>query len=724
METPPRLALAAESRLGWLVLVASVLVQVPFLNRGLSYVDEGSILAIAESLRAGATLYRDRVTFIAPLVYELTALLHRIFGPHILVSRLFAAAVFTACTMLVYWILRKLVSTRAAFVGALAFLAVKPLAFPLWTIINYSQVAMLFTLASMAAVLRFIATRRHRWLVAAGLGVGLTLVTKQNAGVVLGAALAATMVMDAWRRRATTAGLVAHGAALLAGSVPPILATVAYYAARGALGQVIDHAVVGLKDYAPQYNVWLPGFEIWSLRPELYGTVIFAYFPTPLWHLSWEGMVDLRALPLFAPCEIMIRIAYLGPFAAIAFCAYEAVRTARDDAPEQWSALVHVVVVAALSFASMLYRADWAHLMNVYPPLLIVAIVALDRAATTAAARFASAAVVGAWMLAGVLMAVAIVAVYRVPVETPRGRLLGPAFEAQDANGVLAHVASLPRDTRVAFLRGEPLYYFLTGRPMPTSFDLVMPAYLRPGDDARIARELGSVDEIIYNPKLMATIPGAITDYAPATAALLWRDFRVETILSPTAFVLRHRDAPSQPEVTVVDLWKEFDHVRPEVKRGDRVMRLPTDIERQVTRTSWMVFRVIGTLVLDRGTSVCFSLPHRAAAGEAIAAIPMLHPERWIPGERDVIPEERDFWTRAVTFDVTVQERRGPATTIFSEDRRPEEIPQPVSIDLTPFAGKTVDIRFCATAQPNTPGKAYVPAGWAEPRIVRAAAAE
>jgi hypothetical protein len=51
--------------------------------------------------------------------------------------------------------------------------------------------------------------------------------------------------------------------------------------------------------------------------------------------------------------------------------------------------LVHIVTVA-LSFASMLYRADWAYLMNVYPPLLIVSIVALHRASVTVAARRAA----------------------------------------------------------------------------------------------------------------------------------------------------------------------------------------------------------------------------------------------------------------------------------------------------------------------------------------------
>ena len=710
-----------HDRWGWFVLVASMVIQIPFLNRGISYVDEGSILAIAESLRAGATLYRDRVTFIAPLVYELTGLLHRLFGPNILVSRLCAAAVFTACTMLVYRILRSMAGARWALVGAVAFLAVKPLAFPLWTILNYSQLAMLFTLAAMGAVLRFIAHGRLRWLVVAGLAVGCTLVTKQNAGVALGAAIAATMILHTWRHDAPAGRLVVYGAALLAGTLPPLLALIAFYAAHGALGEVIDQTVIGLRDYGPQYNVWLPGFEIWSLRPDLYGSVMFAYFPTPLWHLSWEGTVNLQALPIFAPCELMIRIAYLGPVAAIAFCAYEAVRTVRDEAgAAQWSALVHIVVTAALSFASMLYRADWAHLMNVYPPLLIVSIVALHRASVTVAARRAALGLVGAWVLAGVLMAAVIFKVYSVPVATPHGQLLAPSFEAQDAKRVLAYVAALPPETRVAFLREEPLYYYLTDRPMPTAFDLVMPAYLRPGSDARLARELRDVDEIIYNPKLMATIPGVITDYAAETAAMLRQNFRVAMVLSPTAFILRHREAVPRPEVTVVDLWSEFDRLRPEVRKGDRQMELPRDIQQQVTRTSWIVFRVVGTLIRDRGIPVCFSVSHRPAPGEAISTIPMLDPERWVPGERDIIPEQRDRWTRAVTFEVTVHSRDMPATTIFSEERRPQEIPAPVRIDLEPFVGRTVDLRFCATAQPNTPGAAYVAAGWAEPRIVRA----
>ena len=46
--------------------ISSLLIQLPFLDRALSPIDEGSMLAIAESLSGGEVLYRDRATFISP----------------------------------------------------------------------------------------------------------------------------------------------------------------------------------------------------------------------------------------------------------------------------------------------------------------------------------------------------------------------------------------------------------------------------------------------------------------------------------------------------------------------------------------------------------------------------------------------------------------------------------------------------------------------------------
>ena len=173
---------ARDRRTAAALALVAILVQIPFLERGISFYDEGSILAIADGLRSGETLYHDRVTTIAPLTFELMGALFGLFGPSFLVGRLLLALVFALCAVLVHQILREFVSARWALCGALSFLVLKWVAFPYWTEVNYAQLAMLFVLASVWMLLRFLPAHSLAWLAAAGFCVGLTLVTKQNIG--------------------------------------------------------------------------------------------------------------------------------------------------------------------------------------------------------------------------------------------------------------------------------------------------------------------------------------------------------------------------------------------------------------------------------------------------------------------------------------------------------------------------------------------------------------
>ena len=65
---------------------------------------------------------------------------------HIMIGRVLQALIFIGCGLAIYRIMRDLASARAAWLGAIAFMAIKGHAFPFWTLINYSQLAMLITL--------------------------------------------------------------------------------------------------------------------------------------------------------------------------------------------------------------------------------------------------------------------------------------------------------------------------------------------------------------------------------------------------------------------------------------------------------------------------------------------------------------------------------------------------------------------------------------------------
>ena len=155
-----------------LIGAGTLVVQIPLLNRGFSPLDEGSLLAIARSLSEGEVLYRDRYTFIGPLGYEWMRLLMDAFGSSLLVGRIFQALVFTLTALVVYRILREFCSVGWSSLGAIACLPLKLLAFPLWTVPNYSQLAMLTSLVAVCAGLRFFATQGGAWLAACGVAIG------------------------------------------------------------------------------------------------------------------------------------------------------------------------------------------------------------------------------------------------------------------------------------------------------------------------------------------------------------------------------------------------------------------------------------------------------------------------------------------------------------------------------------------------------------------------
>jgi len=698
--------------------LVSLVVQIPFLNRGISFYDEGSILAIADGLRHGEALYRDRVTLLPPLTYELMRVLFDLFGPSLLVGRILQAIVFTLCTLLVHAILRDFVAPRWAVFGALAFLPVKALAFPFWTVVNYSQIAMLFWLAAVLALLRFLPAHRLRWLAAAGCGVGLTLITKQNLGVFLGVTLAAVVAVDALRDgEQFVRRLITRAAVMLGGALPPLALVVLVYARRGTLVDLIDRVVVGLL-----YVRQLPIVSVpWIYGSGDFGSVVLTYFPAAMFHLAFEHHFPVLMAPVFLLLGFAVKAVYFAPLLALAagfVLLWRGLRARRSRA--EWSALVLIVVFAATAYASMLYRADWTHLMNVLPPLLILCVVMLERCA--AHVRWGIRAAIGAgalWLAFGIMATAAVFVAYQVPVDTPRGRLFVPFFEADSTRRLLAYLDDQPREARIVFLRSEPLFYFLSGRRIPILFDLVMPALLSPGDDARISGELAAVDQVIYNPKVLNSLPNPITEYAPETARTLSSNFHLTQVISPTALALKPWRAPAPSDVTVVDLWDNFGDLRLEWRSAPQLAPQPADPPHRAERISWMMYRVVASIVYERDVWSCFAVSHTVRSGEAIATTPMLDPLTWAPtpGDPGFKPE-----TTGAAFEIAIGEPSTAGETVYTGERALGTPPEPIRVPLDAFAGRQVEIRFCAAAAPGSrPGPVYAPAGWAEPRIVRAA---
>lgn len=706
-ETPRPVAerpLRTTATVAVLALV-SLVVQLPFLGRGMSLLDEGSILAIADAMASSEQLYVDRVTPLAPLTYELLAALFRLFGTSLEVARALQALAFSGCVLLTFAILRPLAGPRGALAGAVALLALKPLGFPLWTIVNYSQLAMLFCLAALFSLVLHTERGRRGALLGAGFFVGLTVVTKQNLGALIAAVIALGATADIarrdprWRPVAETWGSLALGGAV------PVAATALLFAARGNLEALFQRAIVGLTYLADPYFVPLPGLSPWAFDVEALGPRLFAYFPSPLFDLAIEGALDLHTWPFWLLAEIAVKLAFYLPVGIVlAGFAFLGRDLRRGGTPALSIPLLALVLFAALSYASMLYRADWTHLTNIYPAVILLAVALAARGGGShPLARGLARAAFVLWMLAGAALTFAVLYAYQAPLATPRGQLRALPSQALHGRILLAWLAEQPREPGVAILRTDPLYYFLADRRPPLPFDLLVPGYLTPEDDLRTAERIARLDRVVYNPKQIPTMPMPITEYAPATSAVLARLFRAERPLSGSAIVLA-RAAASSSDAVVRDLWAE-------VQRSDEPA--PGGGPAHLHPTSWLFYRVLAAS-LGRNGRACATFVHRAQPDHELAFLPMLDPAAWAliaPG------------SLGARFEVSVSRAPGEAQPLYAAQIGTTP-PREVRIPLGALPDETLELSLCAEPGERFPrGHALVHVAFGEPRIVAPSAA-
>jgi hypothetical protein len=663
---------------------------------------EGSIIAIGELLSRGGILYRDVKTFVMPLTYELMGLLYWIFGPSILVGRLFLLGAFALVVVFAHRILLKVVSPPAALLGALALWPIKPLAFPLWNIVNYSQVALLFLIWTMLAATNWFSTQRVGWLIATGVLIGMTVVSKQDFGAHIALAIGLAMVFDWWiRRPLALRSLLANLAVLGLSATLPLVVTLSYYGWHGVAGSLIDRTVFGPLLVPGKYDVAFPGFQYWADTPENLSLVVFAYFPAAFIEMAWSGDFNVYDRTQLLPLELAIKGAYYLPILAMAGVAAMALRR---GVAAQRSTLVLIATAAAIAYL-LVYRADWTHLMNLYAIAILPVIVALGHWAATGQAwrGIVAGAVLLAWFAFGTVATDGILERYDTPIETARGRILAVPREAEEITKVLDYVAAEPPSSRVVFLPYSSLFYFLTGRPIITPNDLVMPALVAGDrDDRELAEAVERADVVIFNPKIFPTVQTPLYGYAPRTATVLSSLFDRERELTNAAVVLRK--ARTVESTVVSDLWAvsgtdSIEPLREPAFWGDEgIAGLPP-----VFRDHWMVYRVVAVRT-EPEEEQCFQRRHCVDAGQWLTAVPVTHSDAW--GLKN---------GKNVRFDVRA--RHGDAVHLLkSITKSSSEGPERVRISLRPLSGQCIEFSFCATALEE--GLPRGVAGWAEPRIV------
>ncbi len=700
-----------------LLALSAVLLQIPFLRLGLSHLDEGSVLAIADSLHRGEVLYGNRLTHISPVTFELLAGFFDVFGATLLTARSFQALWFVGCVVLVHEILLRVVPRPWALAGGIAVLGIKSLAFPFWTVANYSQLALFLCLGSAYAAMRYLENHRFTWLAGAGLGIGLTLATKQNLGAYLSILLALAVAFDAIYERASIPRTAGRLGLLVFTACLPVAILLGRFAYLGTLDGFLERAVFGIFQLPGSYRLPLPSLRLWAFQLEEMGTLSFTYFPVAITQLSWQGELNLYSRATVFAIETAVKLIYYVPVLSMGAACVFLVRDGRRGLPrERWSPQALLALFAAMAFASMLYRPDWIHLTNVYPVLLLLCVWVFHRFVVHS--RWARVPVLGLaslWIAAALGCGYAIFRTHTTPFETPAGKMILTPIDAESIAPLLDFLETRPAAEPILIFPAEPVFYFLARRPVPIRFEHIMPGLLLPGDDATLADDLARVDRVIFNPHIFPTVSVPVTDFAPRLVQTLATDFEVERVLSPRAIVLTRRDpAPDRLE-TRVDFWSEFNPTAYPAIDEDLDKQVPKAWPRSIERTTWLMYRVIATpLDIDR-ESACVGVRHSVETGDRLAFRPAFHPGSWSgallapPG----LP---------VRFRIEIRTPFKTPRIVYESEQIANPMGDEREIDLAPWTGKNIGVRFCAELvlpEEDPSPKTYLAVGWAEPRIVR-----
>jgi hypothetical protein len=344
--------------------------------------DEGAVLAQASRILAGEVYYRDLDAYPLPGASYLLAAAMALFGEHLAVARWLAAAVYAAVVVSLFAVARWVMAPRPALLAGVALLAFKFLAWPNFTAYLYSDVAFALACASVALFLSQGPGRGTGRVFSAGLLAGLALLCKQTVGLYLAGASVALLAVGRLGVGAARSGrgprlpsVLSYGAGVLAALMPAL----AYFAAHGVLGSLFESAFLRpltayLGTSGVSFTEPLRWWRFGELEPSL------SYMVHPYWQLlQGERLPGEAWQPVWwALGELFSRVLYTSVVVAgIAYAALWLEAWRGDPAPRER----RVLELGVLAFAVLLSafpRADFPHLVSVYP-LLLVAVFALSR---------------------------------------------------------------------------------------------------------------------------------------------------------------------------------------------------------------------------------------------------------------------------------------------------------------------------------------------------------
>ena len=116
-------------KLEFIFIILALIYYLIFVNKGLVFLDEGYFLHSAERIFNGQIPYKDFSLQYGPTFFYILAFLFKIFGPSILIGRLFAVFICVLIIAIVFLILNKLKVSLGVII--ISFLSLVSFGYPL-----------------------------------------------------------------------------------------------------------------------------------------------------------------------------------------------------------------------------------------------------------------------------------------------------------------------------------------------------------------------------------------------------------------------------------------------------------------------------------------------------------------------------------------------------------------------------------------------------------------
>lgn len=462
--------------------------------------DAGALLTAASKILRGGIFYRDIDAYPFPGAHYLLALAMATFGEGLSVARALAAVFFCLLVVSLYAAALPVFGRKGAGLFGASLLSLKFLAWPSFTSYLYGDLAVTFGVGAVAILLWQLERPRSAAIVFAGALLGLSALCRQNVGFYLATAFGLFLLapfsfigFDAlpMRRRAMLVGALCFGVAF------PLVPVAGYFLSHGLLGAMIDSGIVRpFTGYLPTSGVsFIEPLQWWKFGGMRNGEGA-AYFVEGYWQMLTRDLLPGRSsqATYWVLGELFARMAYTVIVVLLGIAAlgwFREIRVRKEKSARKAGCLF---LSATALLLSALPRADWAHIIVVYPLVVLAgahALMLLSADIPFVRGKLCRCAGVGVTSLLIVTAGLAVYDHAQMPRKVELERAAWRDYEDSPVESVVRYVRDeLDPGDRLFVYGSDAQYYFLAERFYPWPFLQLYPGQTGGAHGAELLKRL------------------------------------------------------------------------------------------------------------------------------------------------------------------------------------------------------------------------------------------